>query len=69
MFVGNFRHLPNIEAVGYLCREILPRLDAELLAAHPVTIVGNELDDRVRDAARASAGCASSAGSPTSCRT
>ena len=32
-FVGNFRHLPNGEAVEYLCRDILPRLDPELLAA------------------------------------
>lgn len=52
VFVGNFRHLPNIEAVGYLCQEVLPRLDPALLAAHPLTIVGNELDDRVRAAAR-----------------
>lgn len=52
VFVGNFRHLPNIEAVAHLCQEVLPRLDPGLLAAHPVSIVGNELDDRVRDAAR-----------------
>lgn len=52
VFIGNFRHLPNIEAVGYLCQEVLPRLDPDLLAGHPVMIVGNELDDRVRAAAR-----------------
>lgn len=47
-FVGNFRHLPNAEAVEYLCRDVLPRLDPALLAAHPLTIVGNRLDEKVR---------------------
>lgn len=44
LFVGNFRHPPNVDAVRYLCREILPLLDPALLAAHPVSIVGNALD-------------------------
>ncbi len=48
LFVGNFRHLPNGEAVEYLCRDILPRLDSELLAAHPLSVVGSSLDDKVR---------------------
>jgi glycosyltransferase involved in cell wall biosynthesis len=47
-FVGNFRHLPNGEAVEYLCRDILPRLDPQLLAAHPLSVVGSRLDDKVR---------------------
>lgn len=47
-FVGNFRHLPNAEAVEYLCRDVLPRLDPDLLSAHPLTVVGNRLDDKVR---------------------
>jgi glycosyltransferase involved in cell wall biosynthesis len=47
-FVGNFRHLPNGEAVEYLCRDILPRLDTELLAAHPLSVVGSRLDEKVR---------------------
>ena len=47
-FVGNFRHLPNGEAVEYLCRDVLPRLDPDLLAAHPLTVVGSRLDDKVR---------------------
>ena len=46
-FVGNFRHLPNGEAVEYLCRDILPRLDPELLAEHPLSVVGSHLDDKV----------------------
>jgi GT2 family glycosyltransferase/glycosyltransferase involved in cell wall biosynthesis len=47
-FVGNFRHLPNGEAVEYMCREILPRLDPELRAAHPLAVVGSRLGDQVR---------------------
>ena len=47
-FVGNFRHLPNGEAVEYLCREILPRLDRELLSANPLTVAGSRLDEKVR---------------------
>jgi GT2 family glycosyltransferase/glycosyltransferase involved in cell wall biosynthesis len=47
-FVGNFRHLPNGEAVEYLCREILPRLDSELLSANPLTVAGSRLDEKVR---------------------
>ena len=43
-FVGNFRHLPNREAVEYLANDVLPQLDPELLARHPLTVVGNWLD-------------------------
>jgi glycosyltransferase involved in cell wall biosynthesis len=42
VFVGNFRHPPNVEAVSYLRDEILPRLDVKVLADHPITIVGND---------------------------
>ena len=48
LFIGNFRHPPNLEALEYLCRSILPRLDPALLSAHPLSVVGNELDDAVR---------------------
>jgi GT2 family glycosyltransferase/glycosyltransferase involved in cell wall biosynthesis len=51
-FVGNFRHLPNAEAVEYLCREILPQLQPELLDAHPLSVVGSRLDDKIRAHAR-----------------
>jgi hypothetical protein len=44
LFVGNFRHLPNGEAVEYLCHEILPRLEPDLLAAHPLSVIGSRLD-------------------------
>ena len=36
LFVGSFRHMPNVYAVEHLCREIVPRLDPPLLAAHPI---------------------------------
>ena len=55
-FVGNFRHLPNGEAVEYLCKDVLPRLDAELLAEHPLTVIGSRLDDKVRAYAKGSDG-------------
>jgi GT2 family glycosyltransferase len=48
LFIGNFRHLPNGEAVEFLCRDVLPRLDAGQLAEHPLTVIGNRLDDTVR---------------------
>jgi O-antigen biosynthesis protein len=41
LFVGNFRHPPNLEAVDFLLGEIVPLLPSDLLAAHPLTIVGN----------------------------
>lgn len=44
VFIGNFRHPPNIEALEYLCGDILPLVDPALLAEHPVTVVGNRLE-------------------------
>jgi glycosyltransferase involved in cell wall biosynthesis len=55
-FAGNFRHLPNGEAVEYLCREILPLLDPALLAENPLTVVGSKLDDKIRAHGRGVAG-------------
>lgn len=46
--VGSYQHPPNVQAVEYLCREILPLVSPELLAEHPVYVVGNALDERVR---------------------
>lgn len=43
-FVGNFRHLPNREAVEYMCHDVLPMLDRGLLEEHPFTVLGNWLD-------------------------
>jgi glycosyltransferase involved in cell wall biosynthesis len=48
LFLGNFRHPPNVEALEYLCREIVPRIDERLLAEHPIWVVGTGLDDRIR---------------------
>jgi glycosyltransferase involved in cell wall biosynthesis len=44
VFVGNFRHLPNCEAVEFLCRDILPLLEPALLNRHPLTVLGNRLE-------------------------
>jgi GT2 family glycosyltransferase len=43
VFLGNFRHPPNVEALAMLS-EVVERLDPALLAAHPLSIVGNALD-------------------------
>lgn len=43
-FVGNFRHMPNREAVEYLCAEVLPLVALDLLRRHPLTVLGNWLD-------------------------
>lgn len=51
LFVGNFRHLPNVDAVEYLLRDIVPKLSPALLARHPVTVVGNGLTEKVRSLA------------------
>jgi glycosyltransferase involved in cell wall biosynthesis len=48
VFVGSFQHAPNASAVEFLCREIVPRLDAKLLERHPVRIVGAGLDETLR---------------------
>ena len=52
LFVGSFRHPPNVEAVHYLCREILPRLDPSVLEMHPVYIVGTDLKQEFREYSR-----------------
>jgi GT2 family glycosyltransferase/glycosyltransferase involved in cell wall biosynthesis len=48
LFVGNFRHLPNGDAVEYLCRDIVPLIEPRLMATHPLSIVGNHLDEKIR---------------------
>ncbi len=44
-FVGNFRHLPNAEAVEYLCESVLPEVDPQVRAAHPLAVAGNRLEE------------------------
>lgn len=48
LFVGNFQHLPNVEAVDFLCGEVLRQFDPALLADHPVYIIGNAMPAAVR---------------------
>lgn len=43
-FVGNFRHVPNRDAVAYLANEVLPLMDEDLRRRHPFTVIGNYLD-------------------------
>src|SRR5437763_42309 len=43
LFIGNFRHPPNVEAAEYLCDKIVPLLDDEFLKRQPLYIVGNGL--------------------------
>ncbi|HYM22731.1 MAG TPA: glycosyltransferase [Vicinamibacterales bacterium] len=49
LFLGNFRHTPNIEALQFLTREIVPRIPDCVLARHPISIVGNELTKAIVD--------------------
>lgn len=48
LYVGCYRFPPNVDAVAYLCRDIVPKIDATLLERHPIYIVGDGLDDKVR---------------------
>ncbi len=46
LLAGNFRHIPNLEAAQYLCDVVLAHVDRRLLDRHPLTVVGNGLDER-----------------------
>lgn len=46
LFVGGFQHDPNVDAVKFLVREILPKVEAEI-GKMPVTIVGSRVTDEV----------------------
>lgn len=52
VFVGSFRHPPNVDALGHLWDSILPMVDPTVLAEHPITIVGDGLSAALRDRAR-----------------
>lgn len=52
LFVGNFSHPPNLEAVRYLCDAILPLVDPSLLSEHPLYIVGNGAEHHAQELAR-----------------
>lgn len=49
--VGNFEHPPNVEALAYLCEQILPHLDPALLEQHPIQVAGSNMSQHVRDLA------------------
>jgi len=56
LFVGNFRHPPNVQAAEHLCRDLVPLMDPALLRRHPVSIVGNAMPQSVLRLAQASGG-------------
>jgi len=49
LFVGNFEHPPNADAVRFLCQSVVPLLDPQVLAEHPIYIVGRDLGQVVRE--------------------
>lgn len=55
-FIGNFRHPPNVDAVEYFCRDILPLVRPDLREEHPVYVVGNGPTERVRELAASTEG-------------
>jgi glycosyltransferase involved in cell wall biosynthesis len=54
LFVGNFRHPPNAQAIEYFCEEILPKLPKALVYEHPFYIVGNDPTESVLKCCEAS---------------
>jgi glycosyltransferase involved in cell wall biosynthesis len=45
VFLGSFRHQPNVDALDWLVRAIVPQLDPDLLSAHPLQIIGYGLHE------------------------
>jgi len=43
VFVGNFQHPPNRDAVEFLCKEIVPLVPPHLLRDDPISVVGHAL--------------------------
>jgi glycosyltransferase involved in cell wall biosynthesis/SAM-dependent methyltransferase len=52
LFIGNFRHPPNVQAVQFLCDEVLPEIPPAILDEHPIYIVGNEPTDAIRQCSK-----------------
>src|SRR5262249_138862 len=48
LFIGSFRHEPNITALEFLCKELAPKLQPGLLAKHPIYVIGSDLTDSLR---------------------
>jgi lipopolysaccharide biosynthesis protein/glycosyltransferase involved in cell wall biosynthesis len=51
LFLGSFRHPPNLDALSYFSRDIAPLLERSLLESHPFTVVGDGLDDTGKELA------------------
>jgi glycosyltransferase involved in cell wall biosynthesis len=47
LFVGSYEHPPNVQAIEFFLRQVLPRIDVRLLDKHPVYVVGNGLNERI----------------------
>jgi glycosyltransferase involved in cell wall biosynthesis len=47
LFIGNFRHDPNVDAMLYFCRDVLPLIKEEVPGVS-LTIVGDSLPGEVR---------------------
>ena len=53
VFIGNFEHAPNVDALRYLRDEIVPQLDPGTLDEHPLYIVGSHMTPAIESEARA----------------
>src|SRR5215207_2603606 len=53
LFLGNFLHAPNRDAASFLCEEVIPHIDASLLAKHEVSIVGTAAEEHLLETAGA----------------
>jgi O-antigen biosynthesis protein len=51
LFVGSFQHTPNVEGLSFLCREVVPLIDPEVLGRHPFSIVGSGLSPAIENLA------------------
>jgi glycosyltransferase involved in cell wall biosynthesis len=49
VFVGNFSHRPNVDAIDFLLDDILPLLSKRILEHHPLQIIGPGLPSRLVD--------------------
>lgn len=48
LFLGNFLHPPNVDAVHFLCEEVVPALPPAVRREHPTYVVGNEMNEEIR---------------------
>lgn len=50
--LGSYQHPPNLQALEFLCNNILPRVGESDLEKHPLYVVGSGLDEKACRAAR-----------------